>query len=161
MDPDLVRFKTGDVQLEQHSRNKDFNIRRIRLEAEIDNHRKLVLSIQKLNFMKGFKDDDSLLSLIPFDEYLYEQVKILNFVYNNIFTRYHQQEKLLAKSTVPRPLALKNKTSSPSEEESSEEDSPVVFSKGVDHPSEMPFMASKKKSKRIKKSRKKSRKKSK
>jgi len=156
MDPDLVRFKSGDVQLEQHSRNKDFNIRRIRLEAEIDNHRKLVLSIQKLNFMKGFKDDDSLLSLIPFDEYLYEQVKILNFVYNNIFTRYHQQEKLLAKSTVPRPLALKNKTSS-----SSEEDSPVVFSKGVDHPSEMPFMASKKKSKRIKKSRKKSRKKSK
>jgi len=161
MDHDLVRFKSGDVKLEQHSRNKDFNIRRIRLEAEIDNHRKLVLSIQKLNFMKGFKDDDSLLSLIPFDEYLYEQVKILNFVYNNIFTRYHQQEKLLAKSTVPRSLALKNKTSSSSEEESSEEDSPVVFSKGVDHPSEMPFMASKKKSKRIKKSRKKSRKKSK
>ena len=159
MDPDLVRFKTGDVQLEQHSRNKDYNIRRRRFETEIDNHRKLVLSLQKLNFMKGFEDDDSLLSLIPFDEYLYEQVKILNFVYNNIFTRYHQQEKLLAKSTVPRPLALKNKTSSSSSEDSSSEDSPVVFSKGVDHPSEMPFIASKKKSK--KRSKKKSKKKSK
>jgi hypothetical protein len=150
MDPDLVRFKGGDTQLEQYSRNKNINIRRRRLETEIDNHRKLVLSLQKLNFMKGFEDDNSLLSLMPFDEYLYEQVKLLNFVYNNIFTKYHQQEKLLAKSKVPRPLALKNKKSS-----SSEEESPVRFSKGVDHPSEVPFVASKKKSKRRKKSKRK------
>ena len=149
MDPDLIRFKGGDAQLEQYTRDKDHTIRRKRMATEFNEHNKLVNSLQKLNFMKGLNDDNSPLSLMPFDEYIYEQVKLLNFVYNNIFTRYHQQEKMLAKSTVPRPLALKNKKSS------SSSDSPVTFRKGADHPSETPFIASKKKSKRRRKSKKK------
>ena len=153
MDPDLVRFKGGDAQLEQFSRDKDDKIRRKRMATEFNEHNKLVNSLQKLNFMKGLNDDNSPLSIMPFEEYLYEQVRLLNFVYNNIFTRYHQQEKMLAKSTVPRPLALKNKKSS-----SSSDDSPVVWRKGAAHPSETSFIASQKKSKRRKKSKKRSRK---
>jgi hypothetical protein len=152
MDPDLVRFNVGDAQLEQYSRNKDDTVRRKRMATEFNEHHKLVNSLQKLNFMKGLFDDNSPLSLMPFDEYIYEQVKLLNFVYNNIFTRYHQQEKMLAKSKVPRPLALKNE-----KYPSSDEGSPVVWRKGVDSVS-TPWRGGKKKSKRKKKSKKRTRK---
>jgi hypothetical protein len=129
MDPDLVRFPSGDTQLEQHSRNATGSRGRKRMETEINKHHQLVNSLQKLNFMKGLIDTDSSLGGLPYEDYFFEQVKLLNFVYANIFTRYHQQEKLLATTVqrVPRGLALKDKQSS-----SSDEDETTYWQRGVD-----------------------------
>jgi hypothetical protein len=67
---------------------------------------KLIKNTMTLTFMLGAKSDSSPISELPFEEALFKKITELNFLYDKVRTRYHQQ---LPKMNVPRPM-IKDKS---------------------------------------------------
>lgn len=62
---------------------------------------KLVKNTMLLTFMMGVKSEDSPIATLPYEDELFQKITELNFLYDKVRTRYHQQ---LPKQTVPRSL---------------------------------------------------------
>jgi hypothetical protein len=106
LDPDLEFHKGGDPgYVMQQRKSGGFGMPK-RLSAAFAEHQKLILALQKLSYAKGVGDKGSPLNMLPFDAFVYDQIQIVNFVYNNIITRFYQQQK---QSRMSIPPSIKDK----------------------------------------------------
>ena len=88
-----------------------------RLLGAFNEHQGHLLALQKLNFVKGIEDENSVMGMLPIHDFIYEQIKIINFIYSNILTRFYQQKKH-AETRIPLAISDKRKRESGSERES-------------------------------------------
>lgn len=130
-----MKERGDEITLAQKERRRPVNPKR--LLAEFNEHQKLIVALQKLNFVKGVSDEDSHLGMIPMEDFIYEQIKTVNFIYNNIVTRFYQQKK-----TSSIPMTIKDKKTRDSDSQMDREGSHKKMKSG------------KKKSKKSKKSKK-------
>ena len=59
------------------------------------------------------------MGMLPIHDFIYDQIKIVNFVYSNILTRFYQKQKH-AETRIPLAISDKRKRESESESESEE-----------------------------------------
>lgn len=116
-DPDLVKTSGGDIDLVMKKRSDEITLAQKerrrpvnpkRLLAEFNEHQKLIVALQKLNFAKGIADQDSSLGMIPMEDFIYEQIKTVNFIYSNIVTRFFQDKK--RSTSIPMAISDKRKS---------------------------------------------------
>ena len=126
-DPDLLKTSGGDIDLVMKERGDEITLAQKerrrpvnpkRLLAEFNEHQKLITALQKLNFAKGVSDEDSHLGMIPMEDFIYEQIKTVNFIYNNIVTRFYQEKK-----TSSIPMTIKDKKTRDSDPQMDQEGS--------------------------------------
>ena len=124
-DPDIKATKGGDPDIAQLYKDSDRGLAKQerrrpvipkRLLAAFNEHQGHLLALQKLNFAKGLADKGSVMGMLPIDDFIYDQIKIVNFIYSNILTRFYQQQKH-EETRIPLAISDKKKRESESEEE--------------------------------------------
>ncbi len=118
-DPEIAQlYKDSDRELAKKEKRKPILPKR--LLGAFNEHQGYLLALQKLNFMKGIDDENSVMGMLPIHDFIYDQIKIVNFVYSNILTRFYQQQKH-AETRIPLAISDKRKRKSGSESESESE----------------------------------------
>jgi len=136
-DPDIKVTKGGDPHIAQLYKDSDRELAKQerrspvipkRLLAVFNEHQGHLLALQKLNFVKGLADKDSVMGMLLIDDFIYDQIKIVNFIYSNILTRFYQQQKH-EKTRIPLAISDKRKRDSGSEADGERESKKAAMGK--------------------------------
>jgi hypothetical protein len=136
-DPDIKATKGGDPDIAQLYKDSDRGLAKQerrrpvvpkRLLAAFNEHQGHLLALQKLNFVKGITDENSVMGALPIEDFIYDQIKIVNFIYSNILTRFYQQQKDEA-TRIPLSISDKRERGSESDDEDEKESKKAAMGK--------------------------------